>query len=122
MECPQPERPELNYRSCEGHFPAQRRDIRSFGLAKPRGQDLCGDAWESKSFLVAPPSLSPHLLAADLKAPDRQGRAHPMGDEEEKEPMIQEEDEQGNILIYPAWSKKNVPKDQQDKWEVPIYM
>jgi hypothetical protein len=45
-----------------------------------------------------------------------------MADEEEKEPMIQEEDEQGNILIYPAWSKKNVPKDQQDKWEVPIYM
>jgi hypothetical protein len=45
-----------------------------------------------------------------------------MGDEEEKEPMIQEEDEQGNILIYPAWSKKNVPKDQPDRWEVPIYI
>jgi hypothetical protein len=45
-----------------------------------------------------------------------------MSDEEEKEPMIKEEDEQGNILIYPAWSKKNAPKDRQDKWEVPIYM
>jgi hypothetical protein len=45
-----------------------------------------------------------------------------MGDEEEKEPMIQEEDEQGNILIYPAWSKKNAPKDQQNEWDVPIYI
>jgi len=33
-----------------------------------------------------------------------------------------EEDEQGNILVYPAWSKKNAPKDEQSKWEVPIYM
>ncbi len=40
---------------------------------------------------------------------------------EEKE-LIQEEDEQGNILIYPAWMKKNVPKEGQDKWEVPIYI
>jgi len=45
-----------------------------------------------------------------------------MGDEEEKVPMIHEEDEQGNILIYPAWSKKNAPKDRKEKWEVPIYM
>jgi hypothetical protein len=44
-----------------------------------------------------------------------------MGDEE-KVPMIHEEDEQGNILTYPAWSKKNVPKDQQNKWEVLIYI
>jgi hypothetical protein len=44
-----------------------------------------------------------------------------MGDEE-KEPMIQEEDEQGNLLTYPTWSKKNAPKGQQNKWEVPIYM
>ena len=42
--------------------------------------------------------------------------------DEEKEPMIQEEDEHGNILIYPARSKKNSPKDQQNKWEVPIYL
>ncbi|HSD58982.1 MAG TPA: hypothetical protein VLB04_12460 [Methanotrichaceae archaeon] len=41
--------------------------------------------------------------------------------DEEKE-LIQEEDEQGNILIYPAWTKKNVPKERQDKWEVPIYI
>lgn len=44
-----------------------------------------------------------------------------MGDEE-KEQTIQEEDEHGNILIYPAWSKKNAPKDSQSKWEVPIYL
>jgi len=42
--------------------------------------------------------------------------------EEEKEPMIQEEDEQGNLLIYPTWSKKNAPKEPQNKWEVPIYI
>lgn len=41
---------------------------------------------------------------------------------EQKEQMVHEEDEQGNILVYPAWSKKNVPKDKQSKWEVPIYM
>jgi len=42
--------------------------------------------------------------------------------EEEKEQTIHEEDEHGNILIYPAWSKKNAPKDRQDRWEVPIYL
>jgi len=42
--------------------------------------------------------------------------------DEEKEQTIQEEDEQGNILIYPVWSKKNAPKERQDKWEVPIYL
>ena len=42
--------------------------------------------------------------------------------EEEKEQIIREEDEYGNIITYPAWSKKNAPKDQQNKWEVPIYL
>ena len=42
--------------------------------------------------------------------------------DEEKEQIIQEEDEQGNILSYPVWSTKNVPKERQDKWEVPIYL
>ena len=42
--------------------------------------------------------------------------------DEEKEQTIQEEDEQGNILIYPVWSKKNAPKEMQDKWKVPIYL
>jgi hypothetical protein len=42
--------------------------------------------------------------------------------DEEKEQIIQEEDEQGNKLIYPAWSKKNAPMDRQDKWDVPIYI
>ena len=42
--------------------------------------------------------------------------------EEEKEQTVHEEDEQGNILADPAWSKKNAPKDNQDKWEVPIYL
>jgi len=42
--------------------------------------------------------------------------------DEEKEQTIREEDEQGNILIYPAWTKKNTPKDKQNKWEVPIYL
>ena len=42
--------------------------------------------------------------------------------DEEKEQTIQEEDEQGNILIYPVWSKKNAPKERQDKWVVPIYL
>jgi hypothetical protein len=46
---------------------------------------------------------------------------NPMSDDE-KEQTIQEEDEHGNILIYPAWSKKNAPKDNQSKWEVPIYL
>jgi hypothetical protein len=41
---------------------------------------------------------------------------------EEKEQPIKEEDEHGNILVYPAWSKKNAPKDRQDKWEIPIYI
>jgi len=43
-------------------------------------------------------------------------------EKEENEQMVNEEDEQGNILVYPAWSKKNAPKDKQSKWEVPIYM
>ena len=42
--------------------------------------------------------------------------------DEDKEETIKEEDEYGNILFYPAWSKKNPPKDRQDKWEVPIYI
>ncbi|HNU40624.1 MAG TPA: hypothetical protein PKI26_10020, partial [Methanothrix sp.] len=46
---------------------------------------------------------------------------NPMSDDE-KEQTIQEEDEHGNILIYPAWSKKNAPKESQSKWEVPIYL
>jgi len=41
---------------------------------------------------------------------------------EEKEQIIREEDEQGNILIYPAWSKKNTPKGRENTWEVPIYI
>jgi hypothetical protein len=43
-------------------------------------------------------------------------------EEEEKEQIIREEDEHGNIIAYPAWSKKNAPNDQQNKWEVPIYL
>jgi hypothetical protein len=42
--------------------------------------------------------------------------------EEEKEQTVHEEDDQGNIIVYPAWNKKNAPKDNQDKWEVPIYL
>jgi hypothetical protein len=42
--------------------------------------------------------------------------------DEEKEETIKEEDEHGNILFFPAWSKKNAPKDRQDKWEIPIYI
>lgn len=41
---------------------------------------------------------------------------------EEKVQTVHEEDDQGNILAYPVWSKKNAPKDNQDKWEVPIYL
>jgi hypothetical protein len=45
------------------------------------------------------------------------------GDERRrKEQIVREEDDQGNILSYPAWNKKNAPKDNQDKWEVPIYL
>jgi hypothetical protein len=44
-----------------------------------------------------------------------------MGDEEKEETM-QEEDEHGNIIHYPVWSKKNAPKERQNKWEVPIYL
>ena len=44
-----------------------------------------------------------------------------MSDEEEEQ-VIREEDEYGNVLVYPAWSKKNAPKDGQNKWEVPIYI
>ena len=43
-------------------------------------------------------------------------------DEKEPEQMIREEDEYGNILVYPAWTKKNAPKDEQNKWEVPAYL
>jgi hypothetical protein len=42
--------------------------------------------------------------------------------DEEKEQTIQEEDEQGTILIYPAWTKKNAPRNKPDKWEIPIYL
>jgi hypothetical protein len=42
--------------------------------------------------------------------------------DDEKEETIQEEDEHGNIIIYPAWSKKNGPKENQNKCEVPIYL
>ena len=45
-----------------------------------------------------------------------------MSDEEKEEQVIREEDEHGNTIIYLAWSKKNAPKDKQDKWEVPIYI
>jgi hypothetical protein len=41
---------------------------------------------------------------------------------EEKEQMVQEEDEYGTIFTYPNWSKKNAPKEQQSKWEIPIYI
>lgn len=42
--------------------------------------------------------------------------------DEEKEQIVHEEDDQGNILAFPAWNKKNAPKDNQSKWEVPIYL
>ena len=42
--------------------------------------------------------------------------------DEEKEEMVHEEDEHGNVLVYPVWSKKNAPKDNQSKWEVPVYL
>lgn len=45
-----------------------------------------------------------------------------MSEEEKKEELIREEDEYGNILVYPAWSKKNAPKDGKDRWDVPIYL
>ena len=35
--------------------------------------------------------------------------------DDEKEQTIQEEDEHGNILIYPAWSKKNAPKRKPEQ-------
>jgi len=41
---------------------------------------------------------------------------------EEKEQIIREEDEHGSIISYPVWSKKNAPKESQNKWEVPIYL
>ena len=41
--------------------------------------------------------------------------------DEEKEQTIREENDQGNILDYPAWNRKNAPKEKQDKWEGPIY-
>lgn len=41
---------------------------------------------------------------------------------EEKVKTVHEEDDQGNILVYPVWNKKNAPKENQDKWEVPIYL
>jgi len=42
--------------------------------------------------------------------------------DEESEKMIREEDDKGNIIVYPAWTKKNAPKDAQNKWEAPIYI
>jgi len=45
-----------------------------------------------------------------------------MSDEKEYEQVIRVEDEYGNILIYSDWSKKNSPKDEQNKWEVPSYI
>lgn len=41
---------------------------------------------------------------------------------EETVQTVREEDDQGNILAYPVWNKKNAPKDNQDKREVPIYL
>ncbi len=43
-----------------------------------------------------------------------------MSDEEVQ--IIREVDEYGNVLVYPAWSKKNAPKDGQSRREVPIYI
>ncbi|HPT38468.1 MAG TPA: hypothetical protein PLZ44_09275 [Methanothrix sp.] len=45
-----------------------------------------------------------------------------MSDEEEKDQIMQEEDEHGTIIAYPVWSKKNAPEDRQNRWEVPIYI
>jgi hypothetical protein len=42
--------------------------------------------------------------------------------DEKSEQMVREEDEHGNIIVYPIWTKKNAPKDAQNKWEVPIYI
>ena len=42
--------------------------------------------------------------------------------DEEEEQVVREVDEYGNVLVYPAWSKKNAPKDGKNKWEVPIYI
>ena len=42
--------------------------------------------------------------------------------DEEEEQVVREVDEYGNVLVYPAWSKKNAPKDGKNKWEVPIYV
>ncbi len=79
MECPQPERPELNYRSCEGHIPEPQRDIWSFGLAGPREQDLHRDVWQGKSLLVATLTLNlaggmildSHVILRTLKEEDK---------------------------------------------------
>jgi len=43
-------------------------------------------------------------------------------DADEKEQLIQEEDEYGCLLVYPAWSKKNAPAEKMSKWEVPVYL
>jgi len=43
-------------------------------------------------------------------------------DADEKEQLIQEEDEYGCLLVYPAWSKKNAPAEKKSKWEVPVYL
>lgn len=53
---------------------------------------------------------------------ERSCEAASMSEEEKKEELIREEDEYGNVLVYPAWSKKNAPKDGKDRWDVPIYM
>jgi hypothetical protein len=39
--------------------------------------------------------------------------------DEEKEQTIHEEDDQGNILVYPAWTKKNVPKEKNTSGKFP---
>ena len=44
------------------------------------------------------------------------------GETGEKEEIIREEDEFGNVIMYPAWSKKNAPKEMRNKWDVPIYL
>ena len=73
-------------------------------------------------------SLSSKLINAWSRNGSSIG-CHPRGmqmaekeEKEENEQMVNEEDEQGNILVDPAWSEINAPKAEKSKWEVPIYM
>jgi hypothetical protein len=81
---------------------------------------LLDKAWSEVAYSIGPNTIVSGLQAG-FTCQDTLPEVATMS-EEEKGQTVHEEDDHGNILVYPVWNKKNAPKDNQDKWEVPIYL